>query len=318
MASPNFFIIGAAKAGTTSLYNYLRKHPDIYLSPVKEPNYFSTDIQPEKFSNTYKKNTFLDVESYFRREKLHDLQLTFIRKPEHYQKLFKDVTGEKAIGEASTSYLYSKIAAKNIKSYNPEAKIIAVLRNPVERAISHYHMALRYGHTNLHLRKAIEKDMNQETKGWGISELFIELGMYYEQLKRYYNLYPAQNIQVLLFEELTAHPDETLAKCHRFLNVIPRPIEAFQQHNKAQTPRFKNLNKIITDSGIKNILKNCMPETFLEKIKATFFTQKTPIDEISNADIEFLNEIYKKDIKATAALINKDLSHWLKRPVQEE
>ncbi len=315
MAFPNFFIIGAAKAGTTSLYHYLRVHPDVFLSPVKEPNYFSTDIKPELFCNTYKKNTFLDLEKYFQQKPLHDLQLAFIRKPEHYKKLFKGVTTEKAIGEASTSYLYSKIAANNIKSHHPDSKIIAILRNPAERAVSHYYTALRYGHTNLPLRKAIEADMKKKKKGWGISELFIELGMYYEQLKRYYDLYPKDNILTLLFDELTADPNDTLAKCHRFLNIHPTSISQFPQHNKAETPRFKNLNKMVTNSGIKTLLKRYMPKTFVEKMKNSFFIDGSSDNLISHEDYDFLKKIYQKDIQATSQLINKDLTHWI-NPLQ--
>ena len=308
---PNFFIIGAAKAGTTSLYEYLKQHPDIYFSPVKEPNYFSTDIQVAHFSNTYKKNTFLDTEKYFSKKNLEPLQLTFVRIPEHYQRLFENVSSEKALGEASTSYLYSSVAAENIKSYNSQAKILVILRNPIERAISHYQMALRYGHTRQSFRQAIETDMNKSPKGWGISELYIELGLYYQQLKRYFDLFPAENIKVLLLDDFKEDPQRTVKACQRFLGVKEITPSANEIYNQAQIPRFKFFNKLITESGIKNLLKKLLPGKVQEKLKDQLFSEGEKLD-ISKEDIEFLKTIYREDIEKTSKLINRDLSAWLR------
>ena len=308
---PNFFIIGAAKAGTTSLYEYLKQHPDIYFSPVKEPNYFSTDIQVAHFSNTYKKNTFLDTEKYFSKKNLEPLQLTFVRKPEHYRRLFENVSGEKAVGEASTSYLYSSVAAENIKMYNPRARIVAILRNPMERAISHHQMALRYGHTRLGFRQAIETDMNKNPKGWGISELYIELGLYYQQLKRYFDQFPADNIKVLLLDDFKEDPQRTVKECQRFLGVKEISPNAYERYNQASVPRFKLFNKLITESGIKKLLKRQLPEKVQEKLKDQLFSQGEKVD-VTKEDIEFLKTIYRDDIEKTSGLIKRDLSAWLK------
>lgn len=308
---PNFFIIGAAKAGTTSLYEYLKQHPDIYFSPVKEPNYFSTDIQVEHFSNTYKKNTFLDTEEYFSKKNLEPLQLTFVRKAEHYRRLFENVRHEKAIGEASTSYLYSSVAAKNIRAYCSQARIIAILRNPIERAISHYQMALRYGHTHLGFRQAIESDMNKSPKGWGISELFIELGLYYQQLKRYFDLFPPDKIKVLLLDDFKEDPQGTVKDCQRFLSVKEISPEGYEIYNQARIPRFKLLNKLMTESGVKNLLKKQLPGKVREKLKERFFSENEEFN-VTKKDMEFLKSIYREDIEKTSRLINRDLSAWLK------
>ncbi|MCF8232541.1 MAG: sulfotransferase [Bacteroidales bacterium] len=308
---PNFFIIGAAKAGTTSLYEYLKQHPDIYFSPVKEPNYFSTDIQVEHFSNTYKKNTFLDTEEYFSKKSLEPLQLTFVRKAEHYRRLFEDVRHEKAIGEASTSYLYSAVAAQNIKAYYPRARIVAILRNPIQRAISHYQMALRYGHTHLGFRQAIEADMDKSSKGWGISELFIELGMYYHQLKRYFDLFPHDNIKVFLLDDFKEDPQKTVKNCQRFLGVKEISPKGYEIYNQARIPRFKLFNKLITESGVKNLLKKQLPGKVREKLKERFFSEDEEFN-VTRKDEEFLKSIYREDIEKTSSLINRDLSMWLK------
>lgn len=311
-AKPNFFIVGAAKAGTTSLYQYLDEHPKVYFSPVKEPNYFSTDIKIDAFSSTYRKNTFLDVEDYFNRDELQPLQLTFVRKAEHYQRLFENVSTEKAIGEASTSYLYSRVAAENIKQFNPEARIIAILRNPVDRVLSHYQMALRYGHTQKSFRKAIEADMNSHKKGWGISELFIELGMYHEQLQRFYEQFPENQILVILFDDLVKAPKNTLKQCYQFLNLEEKFTLNYNKFNQAEVPRFKSLNQWITNSGLKNMLLKILPEHHKENLKKHFFSQ--PAQAIMRPeDKAFLKDIYLREIENTARLINRDLSHWLEQ-----
>ena len=150
---PNFFLVGAAKSGTTTLSKMLEAHPEVYLSPIKEPNYFSKDILPEKFEPVYRKNTFFADKTYFSQKPLKKVHLSFVREEKEYMALFEDAGNEKAIGECSTSYLYSSEAAEEIRKFQPDAKIIVILRNPVTRAFSHYLMGLRFGYSSLDFRK---------------------------------------------------------------------------------------------------------------------------------------------------------------------
>jgi len=309
MNKADFFLIGAAKAGTTSLYMHLKQHPDIYTSPVKEPNYFSTDIQPAHFSKTYRKNTFLNTNRYFAQKHLPELQLTFVRNPKHYQMLFEAAAEYQRKGEGSTSYLYSEVAAANIYAYNPRAKIIAILRNPLERAYSHYLMALKYGHVREDFQTELEKDFNRKTKGWGISELFVELGLYYEQLKRYFMHFSSEQILVLLFEEFRHSPESTLAKCHEFLQV-PK-LQAAGDHiaNEGRVPRAAGFNKLLVDTGLKSVVKALTPNRLQEKLKAIAYTAKRPAPDARS--LEMLRSLYQEDIEKTSTLIQRDLSHWL-------
>ncbi|NEO53881.1 MAG: sulfotransferase [Okeania sp. SIO3B5] len=122
MSMPNFLMIGAPKAGTTSLYEYLKQHPQVYLSEIKEPHFFSFEGRTQGFNDPSRAN--------FIRKK--------VTKIEDYKKLFEEVKDEVAIGEASTSYIYIPEAVERIKKYVPDVKIIAILRNPADRAFSHY------------------------------------------------------------------------------------------------------------------------------------------------------------------------------------
>ena len=119
MTMPNFLIIGAMKSGTTALYYYLEQHPEIYMSPVKEPNFFSSQ-ERENAAGA-------------------------VARIGNYRDLFRGVSGETAIGEASHSYLYEPGAAAEIRRYAPEAKLIAILRNPIDRAYSHFLHMVRSG-----------------------------------------------------------------------------------------------------------------------------------------------------------------------------
>lgn len=305
----NFFIIGAAKSGTTSLYKYLNQHSEIYFSPIKEPNYFSTDIDVSKFSSLYKKNTFLDTDLYFAGKLLPDLQLSFVRKEEYYNRLFEKAEGFKVIAESSTSYLYSSVAAQNICDYNPNAKILVVLRNPIARCFSHYEMALRYGHTQLGFREALEKDIAKKEKGWGISELFIELGQYFQQLERYYKIFPKEQIKVILFDDFITDPRKVIGDCFAFLNLKVEAVDLSKKYNEKKLPKNPKLNKLLTRIGAKNLLKQILPQSSQEVLKKVFF--KGGNQKYVKSDFDFLLDIYKDEIKNTALLTQRDLSNWM-------
>lgn len=309
-AIPNFFVVGAAKAGTTSLYYYLKQHPNIYLSPIKETHYFSTDIAVAEFSETYKKHTFLDLDSYFSEKPYKELALSFVQKKEHYKKLFEECKNEKAIGECSPSYLFSKEAPQNIYNHNPKAKIIISLRNPISRSFSHYLMALRIGQTSLSFKKAFEKDMASTNKGWGKTELFYELSMYSEQITRFVELFPEEQIKFILFEDLVKNTATIIKECHQFLDIKPLDTLEIEKHNAASIPKYKKINHFFVKTGIKNASGKILGEVRKEKIKKLVFDDKK-IPKINEEDKAFLLELYKEDILKTQKIINKDLSAWL-------
>jgi len=258
---------------------------------------------------TYKKTTFLNVDKYFSQRPLGYLQLSFITNPEHYRMLFEGVQDQRMIGECSTSYLFSKMAAKNIHEYNPLSKIIIIIRDPVERAFSHYMMALRFGFTTLPFREAIEKDRRKRSKGWGISELFIELGEYYEQIERYLKLFPETNVAIYLFDELKYKTDYLMNKITGFLGFDTRELSSTKKHNRAKIPKYKALNKIVVDTGLKNFSKKVFPESVINKLKKVSFSDEN-LPVLEPEDREFLQDIYHNNITKTAELIGTDLSPW--------
>jgi len=150
---PNFLIVGAPKSGTTSLYYYLKEHPEIYMSKLKEPHFFSKECKNLPFRGP--KDESLGSTKY--------MNLTW----EDYQNLFKGAITYKAVGEASADYLYYfKCSIKNIKKYLGNPKIIIILRNPIERAFSAYLHMLRDGREYLSFREALHMEEERKKNNW--------------------------------------------------------------------------------------------------------------------------------------------------------
>jgi hypothetical protein len=314
MNMPNFFIVGAAKAGTTSLYYYLKQHPEIYMSPIKEPNYFAKDINIDLFREDYKKTAIIDTKRYFSKSKLEELHLAFITEFDDYVQLFREVKNEKAIGEISNSYLYSKVAAKEIYKFNPNAKIIIILRDPIERAFSHYIMNLRDGFTKeTDFIKEVISDYNKSQKGWGVSHLSIELGLYYEQVKRYLDIFPRDNIKIILFDDFKRDTEKVVREIFKFLNINENvPIDFNKKANVGAVPKSVKLNYIIMNTG--KLLKPLFPNYAKKRIKNIYknLLLKNEKPNLSSKQREALLPFFIEDIKKTQELINRDLSMWLR------
>ncbi|MEA1874071.1 MAG: sulfotransferase [Bacteroidota bacterium] len=306
----NCFIIGAAKSGSTSLYHYLNQHPEVYFSPIKETNYFSKEINIDDLSANYKKNNPINLDKYFSADTLEELPLAIVQKKAHYEKLFQAASDEKIRAEASVSYMYSPVAANEIFKYNPEAKLIAILRNPIERAFSHYLMALRFGYTSLPFRDAFDADRNAKNKGWGVSELFYELGLYHQQLSRFYELFPKENIQIHLFEDFHQDKNTLFQSIFEFLALNPIEINTETVHNPSEVPKNPGFNKVIYRSGIAKVAKHIFPKSIKSGLKSQMLSKDKP--KINDADRNYLLELYRDEILASQKLINRDLSEWLK------
>ncbi len=309
---PNFFIVGAAKAGTTSVYNYLLGHPQVYLSPIKEPHHFSTDINLEYLRDSDKKKLSAQAIDKFIESDMNDiLHRAYITDRKQYLALFRFANNAKAIGEASVSYLYSKTAAEEIFAFNPSAKIIIVLRNPSKRAWSHYLMDLRIGNTHLSFKNALEEDRKHPYKTWGAASLYIELGFYYEQVKRYLDIFPNENVHIILQEDLKKDSQEIIKNIYSFLNID----ENFQpnlssKHNSANIPRNKILNKIMGLGVLRVHVRKLLKRSPLKlKLKKLIYI-KPEISTEDNDVIQSLNKLYMEDIHKLEELINRDLSTW--------
>ncbi len=312
---PNFFVIGAAKCGTTTLYDFLEQHPDVYMSPIKEPHFFCSDIRIENFSEEYKKYVYsrgINIQDYVAGDMSKKYWEWYIDDFSTYLKLFKNATNQKAIGEISNGYLFSTVSATEIKNKYPLAKIVMILRNPISRAYSHYLANVRDGRTTLPFREEIKNDLKKPVKGWCISHNYIEMGMYYSQVKRFLDAFPANQVLIFLNDDLKSNANNVGQKLFDFIGVdINASINYSNKQNEAKMPKWTGLIKFITQTGLKRKLFRALPESIQAKIKPVFFKEGS-IPKMSEEDKQWLNTIFKEDIEKTQALINRDLSHWLK------
>lgn len=264
MVMPNFLIIGAAKAGTSSLYEYLKQHPQIWMSPIKETNFFALEGETLDFSGPADQ----DCISSFSITKIED-----------YLTMFQGVSNEIAIGEASPQYLYSPKAPKRIQHYIPETKLIAILRNPVERAHSQFLMFIRDGREPLRdFAKAIEQEETRMRNNWEWAWQYIGVGFYYVHLQRYFDTFDHNQIKVYLFDDLTTNPAGILQDIFRFLGVDDSFIPDMSvRHNVTVIPQDRK-----------------PPEL---KLKLELRRR--------------LIEVYREDISRLQELLQRDLSKWL-------
>ncbi len=188
---PNFLVIGAQKAGTTSLFEYLRQHPDIYLPQAKETAFFYHDYKYEKGLSYYE---------------------------EHY---FGSVNGEKAVGEVSPHYLYHTFCRDRIRENLRDLKFIILLRNPIDRAYSNYWMEVKRGLETLSFEDAIEKEQMRIEGDLFERETFsyMHRGLYYGQIKAYMDLFPEANFLCLLSDDLKYDRVNALKNIFMFLGV---------------------------------------------------------------------------------------------------
>lgn len=294
---PNFIIIGAGKAGTSSVFYYLEQHPQIYMSSFKEPKFFALEGEPIDFQGPDK-----DI-----------VNRTSVNSLEAYQNLFQGVSEEIAIGEASPIYLYSPKAPGKIKHYLPEAKLIAILRNPVERAFSSFTHLLREGYENLSFEQALAEEENRIQKKWAPLWHYKQKGYYYEQLKRYYDIFDRQQIKIYLYEDLQANSTKLIQNIYSFVGVDNTFIPDLSRKNVSGTPKSRLVHDLFTkDNVLKSLVKPLLPKQLRRNIADTAISQNLGSKPILSSETrDRLCQLYREDILQLQDLIERDLSAWL-------
>jgi hypothetical protein len=312
-ALPNFFIVGAPKAGTTSLYHYLDQHPQIFMSPIKEPNYFAAEIRPENVGDELQPQVAED---------LGELQ-KFLHGPmrgkrfgglvsqwDDYLRLFQSVKTEKAIGEASVCYLWSKTAAVNIRSRIPGAKIIMILRNPAEVAFSLYLQSVTSGRVRGSFRKLLHDSRLCNKEKFSLLYPLLELGLYYEQVKRFLELFPSESVLILWYEQYQTRQLETLADIFRFLNVDTTFVpDTSRRYLEPRIPRFTAISHLLRKHGAWQRGEDSAPNLLRSLWRHLFFRQRSSVT-MDAKDREWLDEYYGEDVRKLSSLLERDLTAW--------
>jgi len=308
MTMPNFLIIGAMKSGTTSLYHYLKQHPQIYMSPVKEPKFFA--LEGDKLYPGYQENQKFEWHGSGGLTRIDG-----VRDIETYRQLFTEVSQEKAIGEASPLYIYVPKAVERIKYYIPEAKLIAILRHPVDRAYSHFINWIQRGFEpyNAEFFQVLQEEETRIKNDWSPIWHYKERGFYYIQLKRYFESFDSSQIRVYLYEELRENPISIAQDIFKFLSVDNKFVpDTDQRYNLTGLPKNKSIKELINNPNpMKSILKPFLPKQLREYLKS-YLKEKNMFKPKLEPDLRRqLIEEYRDDILKLQELIQRDLSKWL-------
>lgn len=318
---PTFLVIGAAKSASTSLHNYLGQHPDIYMSPTKEPNFFSFAGATPAFRYPPEcEGAGGAVRTRLRNAILRDR----ISSLEQYRRLFAGATNQRALGESSVNYLYSQVAPRLIRTCIPAVRLVAILRNPVDRAYSRFLQSRREGLEPLaDFAEALAAEKQRIAGGYAPAWHYRCRGYYYEQLQRYYQLFDRKQIHIMLYEEFGADPLTQIQALFGFLEVDPAFAPDMEERfNDSAKPRIVARSWLLdallnTANPVKACAKWLLPPAFLRAVRSRIDRGNTrhaaPPDygPLSPVLRRPLQEDFRPDILKLQDLIGKDLSRWL-------
>jgi hypothetical protein len=282
---PNFLHIGAAKSGSTSIHHYLQQHPQIFICPIKETNFFRFDM------NAPVEKTLLGR---------HYADLYRIKTLADYEALFEGVKHEIAVGEIGI-YLGSATACQNIRALLPQAKLIVCLRDPVDKAISTYMMHSRDGFVK-----------KKPAKAFGPDDFYVQEGFYFEKLKRYFGNFPQEQLNVYLYDEFVSKPLTVVQRLFDFLEVDDkfRP-DMSVRYNVASYPRYPWLATVLARVRMwskRQPFRSERVEALTNRLHRKLLDDPPVVPEEVRL---WLRRHYREDILQVQDLIAQDLSAWL-------
>lgn len=279
---PNFFLIGATRSGSTSLYYYLGQQPKIFLSLVKAPKYYSPLSRKLKESQYHEK--------------------------EECSKLFDKVKNEIAIGEGSNIYLFDPDAAKAIHSDIPNAEIIAILRNPVDRYFVMYLRNERNKGKNEKntLLESFEKD-KKELGNYSDVNNPISQNLYSKQIKRYVDVFGKDQVKILIFEEFIKNVKGSVKDVLNFLDI--REIHEFDEKvlKSYSSEKREHVEKVLDNKLIKSIGRKLFPKSTRLILNKKLRVKNIKKSELSDKERTLLRDYFNEDIQKLEKIIGRKL-----------
>jgi hypothetical protein len=298
-ALPNFFIIGAAKSGTTALYSYLRQHPDVFMSPLKEPRFFAHKDSPPGWrgpgDEAYAAATVTSFAAYL--------------------SLFHEAAGERAVGEASTQYLYLPAARANLRRYVPRARLVAILRDPAEVAFAAYLHKRREGNETIRdFRQALAAEPARVRDNWSPIWHYRRRGYYYEHLAAYYREFDPAQIRIYLHEDLRRDARSLVRDLFGFLGVDDSFVpDLSARPNRSGVPRSRTLQNLLgRPSRARAALRRFLPEPTYRRALEALSRWNLSRPRLPAEVRALLIEEYREDILRLEDLLGRDLSAWLR------
>jgi len=286
---PNFLIVGAQKAGTTSLFEILNQHSQIYLPPKKEIHFFDVD------------------ESYAKGKSF-------------YSNFFSEAGKAQAVGEASPSYLFlPEVPQRIFDTLGKDVKIIIVLRNPADRAFSQYKMLAAIGKEKRRLDEVLQYNMEQIKKSLNFDKLtsYLDRGMYAFQIENYFRVFPKENIRIYLFEEdFLDKRKQMIIDLQTFLGVETENISTYIKALPYNINKSKNVDEMLnTAHPVNQFFKRLIPSKKLRVFLKYHLNQMNSKNAFENLDLgpwreKLIQEVFIDDIKKTEKLIGRSLERW--------
>lgn len=285
---PNLFIGGSAKCGTTTLYHYLKTHPEIYMSPQKETWFFC----PSDVGYTGPKRLF------------------FPRDWEKYSALFAQADHQKYRGEATPSYICFDESIARIKHHTKDPKFIFSLRSPADRLYSNFRMMIRLERINLTYEDYFKKHLNKYADG-DVSSNLIQ-GLYAQRLKKYIEAFGAENVHIMIFERWTKNPQKELDNCFKFLNIEPIELQEKLHHHlgvdqtEVVTVQTLKFWQTIRETKFGEFLRRYQLQKPIKNLMLALRPSPVQQRTVHSRVIDF----YKQDVSELRELLNDRLSEW--------
>lgn len=293
---PDLFIVGAPRSGTTSLYEYLRQHPGIYLPDSKEPHFLAPDLDSGSYEDS----------------------LYFVRDLEAYLALFAPALRDQLTGEGSTSYLFSTVAARNIHRLNPRARIIVMLREPVDMLVSFHQRRLFSGAEDIErfedaLAAGSERRLGHRLPRHprNIPALFYrDVGSYAPQVERYLEVFPREQILFIIFDDFRADPLAAYRQAARFLGVDPDFEPHVRVENASRGVRSRTLQHVLLAPPLIRLGRTLLPARLHRRVRPTIDVLNSQRGRGSRPDsvvLARLRDEFRPDVARLGELLGRDL-----------
>ena len=297
MKKPNFFIVGAPKCGTTSMTEYLKQHPDIFIPEEKEPHYFGSDLEYPRITKT----------------------------EAQYLRLFSEAQDERRLGEASVWYLFSQRAAHEIYDFNPLSRIIIMLRNPLDLIYSLHSQFLFTGNENIaSVEQALEAEEDRR-HGRRIPRLahfpeglfYTDVVKYAEQVERYLAVFGSDGVLIIIFDDFTNDPAAIYKATLEFLDIDPAfqppSYEIFNPHRVVRSKLLLTLKQVIRIVG-RRVYKPLFPYSEGLGIVKNLVRLNTRYGQRPLVDIDLrdrLLQMFMPEVRRLSDLLGRDLMYWV-------
>ncbi len=303
---PNFLIAGAAKSGTTSLFHYLNQHPEVYIPQKKECRFFS-DIAPD----------FVGFDSPHGQKVIQELRKSIVRDVRQYAALFEPARRKKAVGDASPDYLfYYKKSIPNIKRLlGDAAKIIIILRNPIERAFSMYLHLKRERLDEASFEEALDQEQARIAHNWWWGFYLVTPGFYYDQVKAYVEQFP--KVKVCLYEDLEADPQGLMRDLFAFVGVRADFTPNISvRYNVSGLKQSRLAKALASCPWMKPIVERAQRSAgtngYVSKhpgLLTHLLCERSAMPKRTEARLKHL---YRDDVTRLGRLIGRDLTGWVR------